>query len=250
MDDLKSKERFSNRVSDYVKYRPSYPGELLDLLDTRVPLAKAIVADVGSGTGIFSKQLFDRGAKVFAIEPNAKMRAESVGVGADLIDGTAEATKLADHSVDLITCAQAFHWFDPRKTRIEFQRILRPRGLVALMWNDLVCTEGAGLEYERIRNSFGLSQLREQIYGGKTLDHAMDILFGGGYESHYFSFSQDLTQEALRGRYFSSSYSPSVESKHRPAAETAIAELFNAFQSGGEVRLEYKTELFLGELGK
>ncbi|MFM1850906.1 MAG: hypothetical protein RIS54_590 [Verrucomicrobiota bacterium] len=134
--------RFSDRVEAYVRYRPGYPADLISTLVAEAQLGPdSVVADVGSGTGIFTALLLPDTGTVHAIEPNAPMRtwAEST-MGAEPkfhSHGTpAEATGLPDASVDLVTAAQAFHWFDPVATRREFARILKPGGQVALIWNE------------------------------------------------------------------------------------------------------------------
>ena len=139
---LNSTERFSSRVENYVKYRPSYPAAVLQLLSMRCGLdATSTVADVGSGTGILTELLLETGAEVFAVEPNREMRAAAEKLLSDYgrfrsVDGTAEATTLQAACVDLVTASQAFHWFDVQKSRRELGRILRPRAWVALIWNE------------------------------------------------------------------------------------------------------------------
>src|SRR2546428_11056184 len=134
--------RFSSRVEDYARYRPGYPPEVIQLLKTECGLsAESVVADVASGTGIFTRMLLGNHCRVFGIEPNAEMRraAEEFLAGYasfTTLNGTAESTILPDHSVDIITAAQAAHWFDPGKARQEFGRILKPGGWTVLMWND------------------------------------------------------------------------------------------------------------------
>ncbi len=137
-----STQRFSSRVGNYVRYRPAYPSAVLDLLKNECGLTPAsVIADIASGTGIFTRMLLENGNRVFGVEPNADMRK----AGEEFlraypqftsVAGTAEATTLADHSVDLITAAQAAHWFDREKARREFIRICRPGGWTVLLWNE------------------------------------------------------------------------------------------------------------------
>ncbi len=140
-DRLAPTARFSDRVADYVQYRPDYPAALLDWLQRECGVNKNWrVADVGAGTGISSKMFLDAGYRVTAVEPNGPMRAAAEHwlqgyEYFDAIDGRADATGLPDASVDLVTVAQAFHWFDEEATRREFARILRPGGLAAIWWN-------------------------------------------------------------------------------------------------------------------
>ena len=135
-------QRFSNRVENYRRYRPGYPPAILDLLAAKCGLSQtSVAADVGSGTGILTKLLLKSGGRIFGVEPNPEMRAAGERdlnhhLNFTSVAGTAEATTLPDHSVDLITAGQAFHWFDRDKTRAEFLRILRPGGWVVLIWND------------------------------------------------------------------------------------------------------------------
>ncbi len=137
-----SKERFSNRVEDYVRYRPGYPRAVLDLLREECGFApESVVADIGSGTGILTQMLLENGNVVYGVEPNAEMRA----AGESLLQryarfrsvaGSAEATTLPDASVDFVFVGQAFHWFEPKAARAEFERVLKPRGWVAVIWNE------------------------------------------------------------------------------------------------------------------
>ena len=165
------KRRFSDRVDDYVRFRPGYPRALLEFLERMCNLGLGrAVADIGSGTGIWTRLLLESGARVIGVEPNHAMRAAAEGdlgrndrfVG---VDGSAEATGLADASVDLVTSAQAFHWFEPTRTRAEFKRILKPRGAVALIWNQRKDTP-LNRDYEVMLERFApeYAQVRERMF--------------------------------------------------------------------------------------
>jgi ubiquinone/menaquinone biosynthesis C-methylase UbiE len=125
-----------------VRYRPGYPSAVLELLKRECGLtADSVVADIASGTGIFTRMLLENGNRVFAVEPNAEMRRAgeeflSGYARFTSVAGTAEATTLPDHSVDIVTAAQAAHWFDRGKARREFVRILKPGGWAVLIWHD------------------------------------------------------------------------------------------------------------------
>src|SRR3954447_4559397 len=122
--------RFSNRVEDYIKYRPNYPRALVRLLEAECGMTGAsVIADVGSGTGILSELFLKNGNRVYGVEPNREMREAGERLLASYtnfvsVDGRAEATTLDDASVDFVTAGQAFHWFDPPRTRREFVRVL------------------------------------------------------------------------------------------------------------------------------
>ncbi|WP_063748464.1 class I SAM-dependent methyltransferase [Fischerella sp. PCC 9605] len=128
---------FYERETDYVKYRPSYPADAINaILEGLGERSQLVAADIGAGTGIASRLLAERGVRVIAIEPNTSMRqAADTHPLIEFSDATAEATKLPNASVDLLTCFQAFHWFDPAPTLSEFRRILKPSGRLALVWN-------------------------------------------------------------------------------------------------------------------
>ena len=141
MDLYNSKIRFSDRVENYLKYRPVYPKQIISLLEKQCNLSlKTIIADVGSGTGLLTKLFLENGNFVFGIEPNKNMReaAEELLSSCEnfkSIDAAAENTTLTPQSVDLITVGQAFHWFNAEQAKNEFQRILRSPSWVVLVWN-------------------------------------------------------------------------------------------------------------------
>src|SRR6185437_11357594 len=153
--------RFSDRVEDYVKYRPHYPGSILSYLQQTYSFnASWDVADIGSGTAISSELFLGNGNRVFAVEPNAEMRGkaeELLGGNPHFfsIDGTAEATGLAAGSVRLIVAGQAFHWFDAVKSRAEFVRILQPHGVVVLVWNERLAQSPFEAAYDALIERHG-----------------------------------------------------------------------------------------------
>src|SRR5262249_31055634 len=126
---------------DYERFRPGYPPALIDWLREHDALPRgAVVADVGAGTGMSSAPFLDAGCTVFAVEPNAAMRAAAARrlgdrAGFNSVDGRAEATTLASASIDLAVAGTAFHWFDRDAARVELARIVKPGGRVALFWN-------------------------------------------------------------------------------------------------------------------
>lgn len=254
MNSLAPTERFSSRVADYVRYRPDYPAALMAWLHDEMKVAKdAKVADIGAGTGISSKMFLEAGHEVVAVEPNAAMRAAAVEwLGASpkfsAIDGNAEATKLADASVDLISVAQAFHWFDQQAVKPEWRRILRSGGLVAIYWNSRKLVGSAFLEgYEKLLNDYGLdySSVSER-YGD---DEHMRRWFGAGLRGMaYFPHSQRLDFDALRGRLLSSSYAPQAGHPDHEPMLVALRELFDTTQRDGFVDFDYDTRIFAGEL--
>jgi len=251
MNDLRSTERFSDRVEDYVRYRPDYPRALVDWLHGLGVRPDWLVADVGAGTGISSKLFLDAGHRVTAVEPNAAMRAAAERwLGGEgryrAVDGTAEATGLPDGSVDLVIAAQAFHWFDRDKVRNEFARILSPHGLVAVFWNSRRLTGTPFLEgYERLLHEYGVDYVG--VAERYADDESMARWFGRGYRGMAsFPHGQQLDHEALLGRLMSSSYAPKPGHPNHEPMLHALRALFDATQDGGTVSFDYDTRVFAG----
>jgi SAM-dependent methyltransferase len=251
-----SVERFTSRVGNYVKYRPSYPAQVLDLLVERCGLsAESRVADIGSGTGILTQLLLGRGAEVWGVEPNEQMRAAAerlLGSHARFhsVAGTAEGTTLPSASIDIITAAQAFHWFDASRARLEFARMLVPGGKVALIWNERPCAGSPFLtDYEALlvqhSSEYGeVSELRSRAGNPESARK----LFGNAFELVTFPNSQALSFQGLLGRLMSSSYAPEP---HYPSYELIVAglhEVFARHQRDGEVMFNYETRVYLGQL--
>ena len=246
--------RFSSRVESYVKYRPSYPAGVVDLLATECGLrAGTLVADVGSGTGLLAELLLRRGCQVYGVEPNPEMRAAGERLLSGYthfvsVDGTAEATTLPDRGVDCVTAGQAFHWFDRGGARAEFARILRPGGWVALVWNDRrVATTPFLAAYERLLQTYAVDY--GQVNHKLVDDAAIGAFFApGGFRTASFENRQEFDYAGLQGRLLSSSYTP--EPGH-PSYDPMLAELrriFEAHQSGGRVMFDYDTIVYYGQL--
>lgn len=243
--------RFSARVENYVRYRPSYPSGIIDILRDECGLtSESIVADIASGTGIFTRFMLANGNRVFAVEPNADMRraGEEYLAGYSRlvsVDGRAEATTLADRSVDLVTCAQAAHWFDRERSLEEFARILKPGGFLVLIWNDRQI-EGSvfNRDYERLVLKYGTDYLEV-----RRRDQASGQFFGSiPCGKRVLSNYQELDYDALQGRLLSSSYTPQPGD---PSCEAMCAELrrvFDAHQRDGRVRMDYDTNVYFGKL--
>jgi len=249
--------RFSSRVENYSNYRPRYPAGVIDLLVSECGLSKAaIVADIGSGTGILSELFLINGNKVLGIEPNREMRiaAERLLDGYanfNSVDARAEATSLARDSIDLITAGQAFHWFDQPQARREFMRILRTGGWVALIWNERRLDSSGFLRaLEDLLLKFGTlyEQVRhENVYS----DIAAFYRPGGGaggFKLATFENLQHVDLEGLKGRVFSASYTPEPgHPNYEPMLENLLA-IFRTHEKGGKVTIEYDTRVYYGQM--
>jgi SAM-dependent methyltransferase len=246
--------RFSDRVADYVRYRPGYPDELLHCLRHDFGLsAETTVADVGSGTGISSAFLLRSGCTVFGVEPNDGMRAaaeEQLACQARFrsVAGSAEATTLPDRSVDLVAAGQAFHWFDRDAARVEFARILRPGGVAVLFWNSRSADGTPFLRgYERLLQEYGTDYA--EVNHRRIDAESLRSFFGGPVASRVFANAQTLDCDGLRGRLLSSSYTPAEGHPDRAPMLRELRALFDGHQRDGVVRIEYETDLYVGSVG-
>jgi len=249
-----SKQRFSNRVADYIRYRPGYPREVLEVLHKWSKLQNThVVADIGSGTGLLAKLFLDHGNRVFGVEPNAEMRAAGEEFlkaysGFTSVAGSAEATTLQPHSVDFVAVGQAFHWFDPSPTRKEFQRILKPGGRVIIVWNERLLDETAFLrEYEALLRRFGTDYA--SVHENYPRAEQMLAFFGENeFTSHSVPNFQEFDFEGLSGRLRSSSYAPSPEHPQFAPMMQELQRVFAVHQKNGGVRMEYRTRVYAGKL--
>jgi SAM-dependent methyltransferase len=246
-------QRFSSRVENYIKYRPGYPPAILDLLAAKCGLTtESTVADMGSGTGILTSLLLRSGARIFGVEPNRDMRQAGERLlagqsGFTSVTGTAEATTLPDHSMDIITAGQAFHWFDREKARREFLRILRPAGWVVLVWNDRNISERPFFKaYEQLLVRYGTDYT---AVNHKNVDAEVIGSFFGprGYGQASYPNDQTFDFAGLKGRLLSSSYAPEANDPHHAPMLAALQTLFAAYQINGTVTFDYDTTVFYGQ---
>jgi SAM-dependent methyltransferase len=246
--------RFSNRVEDYIKYRPDYPRSLVTLLEDECGLTReSVVADVGSGTGILSELFLREGVRVCGVEPNREMREAGERLLARYenflsVDGRAEETTLEGSSVDFVTAGQAFHWFDPAAARREFRRILKGGGWAVLVWNDRR-TQGTPLleEYERLLLEYGTDY--REISSKWAAEENIRTLFGpSAFREATFDNEQVVDFDGLRGRLTSASYAPLPGHPNHEPMMRELAAVFERHQRDGRVRVVYDTKVFYGQL--
>ncbi len=250
---METVERFSDRVGNYVKYRPTYPPKVLDLFRDEMNLQNSsTVADIGAGTGISAKIFLDNGNPVFAVEPNAAMReaaAEFLGDYSNLtlVNGISENTTLADNSIDFVVAAQAFHWFKQNETCAEFKRILRDEGFVALIWNERQLDSTAFLkDYEKHLVKFGTDY--EKIRHDKITSKTLRDFFQIDFKEAIFQNQQNLDFDGLKGRMLSASYVPSPENPCFPAMLGNLESLFAEHAENGRIDILYDTKIFYGRI--
>jgi SAM-dependent methyltransferase len=247
-------QRFSSRVNDYVRYRPGYPPEVIALLRSECGLTpESVVADIASGTGILTRMLLENGNRVFGVEPNSGMRAAgeqflSAYPNFVSVAGTAESTGLPAHSIDIVTAAQAAHWFDREKARREFVRILRPGGWTVLIWNERKTGATAFLrDYEKLLLTYGTDY--HEVRHERTTAEIQDFFAPSPFQSRAFAMRQDFDYAALEGRLLSSSYTPQAGHPNYDPMLAELQRIFDAHEVKGRVALEYDTRVFYGQLG-
>lgn len=246
-------ERFSSRVENYVRYRPSYPPAALGLLEQRCGLsAQAVVADVGSGTGILTQLLLQRGAQVIGVEPNDGMRAAAERALAGdprfrSLRGSAEATTLGADSVDLLVAAQAFHWFKIEAARREALRVIRPGGWAALLWNEHPSSGNAFLgDYEALVRRHAPEF--DQVVGSRADEASMRAFFGGAMERAAFANQQVFDLEGLEGRLLSSSYAPEPGHPQHEPMLAGLRQVFERHARDGTIIFPYVTLVYFAQL--
>ena len=253
---------FSSKVADYIASRPDYPAALLETLKTRCAMAAgALVADVGAGTGLLTRDLLSQGWRVVAVEPNAAMRAAADAAlggihGYRSVEGCAEAMPLADASVDLVTAAQAFHWFEIDAARSECLRVLKPQGQVALIWNDRVPDDPVHLALDDVFAEFG-GEKRAALVAHEGRRSALlahedraqvPAFFGAGVTQEFeWPHEHRLDEAGLTSLVFSRSYIPQRGTQAAGGVEARVRGIFQRFASAaGAVTVRYSTVAIIG----
>jgi SAM-dependent methyltransferase len=247
--------RFSDRVENYVSYRPGYPLAVVQELQAACGLSPShVAADIASGTGIWTRMLLENGNHVIGVEPNGEMREAGKGLLAAFpkftsVAGTAEATTLADHSVDFVTAAQAAHWFDRGRARREFVRILKPGGWLVLMWNERLTNSTAFLrDYEQLLLTYGTDY--QDIRHEHTTSEINEFFDPVPFLERAFAMRQEFDYAGVEGRLLSSSYAPGpAHPRHAPMLRE-LRRIFDANAVKGRAVFEYKTRLYFGRLGQ
>jgi SAM-dependent methyltransferase len=247
------KERFSDRVENYIKYRPGYPHAVIEMLSEECELTpRSIIADIGSGTGLLSELFLTNGNQVFGVEPNAAMR----GAGEKLLErysrfksikGSAEATTLPDKGVDFVVAGQAFHWFDQRCARAEFSRILKPSGWVILLWNERRIDSTPFLRaYEQMLLKFGTDY--EEVRHERVYKDVESFFSPREFKLRTFDNRQCFDFQGVKGRLLSSSYVPAPGHEDFEAMLVELRNIFGEHQNAGKVAFEHDTRVYFGQL--
>jgi len=248
-----STTRFSNRVDDYVKYRPAYPVAIVTFLQTNYGLtADKLIADIGAGTGISAALFLNAGYHVVAVEPNKEMRDKS----AELLgsspafkaqDGTAEHTGLTAGSIDAVIAGQAFHWFDSKKSREEFNRILKANGIVVLIWNERKTISPFETEYDVLIVKHARDYVKVDHRNIDT-EHIAAFFAPQPVHLEVFANRQVFDFEGLKGRLLSSSYMPARDEQGHEAMIADLKTLFEKYKQNETITINYDTKVYVGQL--
>ncbi len=246
-------ERFSNRVANYIKYRPHYPVEIIDYLRKETGLTPSkLIADIGCGTGISSELFLKNGNTVFGVEPNDSMRAAAIEYLAEFphfnpVAATAENTTLQDDSVDMVVAGQAFHWFDLERTKKEFKRVLKPGGSIVLIWNERqLDTTSFLVEYEKLLVKYGSDY--EVVRHDKFDERVLGGYFDNGFRKAIFGNIQRVDFEGLKGRMLSSSYMPTEENAVFRAMIEELSRVFAEHSENGRIDIIYDTNVYVSQV--
>jgi len=248
-----STERFSDRVENYVRFRPGYPPQVLDLLRAECSFSpNHVVADIASGTGLFTRMLLENGNHVFAVEPNSEMREAGNHLLARFekltsVAGTAEDTTLPPESVDFVTAAQAAHWFDRARARQEFSRILKPGGWCALIWNERrIGNTPFSRDYEQLLLTYGTDY--KEIRHERTTAVIHEFFAPSPYHERIFATRQRFDYEGTAGRLLSSSYAPLENHPNHAPMMRELRRIVDLHAIDGLIEFEYNTRVYYGQL--
>ena len=238
-------ERFSGRVSAYVKYRQGYPETLIPLIEKQVELTRvSMIADVGCGTGLLAEGFLKNGYAVFGVEPNEEMRHSAEQrfrrfPSFRSVPGSAESTGLESASIDLVTVGRAFHWFDTKSALGEFSRILKPDGSCMIIWNRRKASPFMSA-YDSLLQAYcdDYRELRA------ARDQQRKLLEDLGFSLATLAHSEMCTLEQLQGRILSLSVSPDPDNPKFAPMLQSIKALFREHEVQGRVSFEYDTLIY------
>ena len=241
-------KRFSNRVNDYIKFRPTYPSKILNVLEKEIGLnEEKVIADIGSGTGISSLPFLENKNFVYGVEPNKEMREAQEQILKNFskfrsIAGSAEQTTLKNNSIDIIFCGQAFHWFDKELSKIEFSRILKGNRNLVFAWNSRITKTDFQKDYEQL--------LSNKIVEYKNAKHRSieDQVLANFFNPKMMKVQlldneQNFDLDGLKGRLKSSSYCPKEGSVYEDLLKE-IENLFSKYQKDNSITFNYETKIY------
>jgi len=247
-----NEQNFSGKNKVYSASRPTYPQFLIDFLFENLIKVGSVIADIGAGTGIFTKQLSKFNNKIFAIEPNDDMFSsleENLKNYNNIksVHGSAENIPLPDKSVDFICAAQSFHWFNQEKFKNECRRILKENGKTILIWNvrdesTLLVKEIDSINRKYCKNYKGFSS------GIKVEKESFSDFFKVDFITKDFRNDIPFTKDNFIKRNLSSSFSPKETDENYLPFITALNKLAEKYEENSIVTLPNITKCFIGKV--
>ncbi|MDE7231101.1 MAG: class I SAM-dependent methyltransferase [Oscillospiraceae bacterium] len=243
-----NEEKFTGKADLYDKFRPGYPDSLIDFLYENAKCDT--VADIGAGTGKFTRCLLKKPWRVIAVEPNADMRGKLSDIeGISVVSASAENTGLDARSVGLVTVAQAFHWFDENLFKAECERILTENGQLAVVFNERVLD---GCEISRLRNEICMRYCGAFHTGhvGRRSSEEGDAFLRGEYFSEVKCFSADndmvMDEQSFIGDTLSRSYAIGEDHADHGRFVGELKDAFAKYEKDGVVTIKCRTKCYLG----
>jgi ubiquinone/menaquinone biosynthesis C-methylase UbiE len=246
--DLDPLNRFSSRAALY-QNRARYPHALLDYLRASCGLTPdMVIADIGSGTGFLTVLLLENGNRVYAVEPNAEMRAVADELFTDIplftsLTGTAEQLPIKDASVDMVTVGQALHWFEVDKARVEFQRVLKPTGKVVVVDNRPRSDDS---EFMQACRAFEQKYFLDFGTAAEPPARVVKLFTGIEIQKKQIPFIFSCSEKIFRDGFLSSSLAPEAGSQAYTQCEESLHNLFVQYQALGKVQLSFETAIYCG----
>ena len=246
-------DRYVDRVANYVRFRPKYPHAILPILVDGCGLTPdAVIADIGSGTGLSSEPFLANGNVVYGVEPSAPMREAAEQLPAEYpnfvsVDGSAEVTGLGENSVDLVVAGTAFHWFDREKSRTEFHRILRPGGHLVVMWNERDQSDPLQAAYDACLRELAVDY-NKVGHRNVTADKVQPFFAPTVPEYAELPNEQKFDFDSFLGRSLSSSYTPNPEHSLYTPFVQRLRMIFGEHQADGMVAFRYMVRVFFGRI--
>ena len=238
--------KFNEKSEFYNKYRPNYSNELVDCIVSELNSLDDCIADIGCGTGIFTKQLVERNCKVIGIEPNLEMyeKAKNNLPGIKVINSTSEDTTLDSNSINIITVAQALHWFNIDEFVKEAKRILKQDGKIAIVYNIVDDSKDVVKEFKYIHENY----CENHNNHNRNFDELFESIFGDNYILKEFSNNQKYTYEEFMGYESSMSYSLTKEDNRYNEYIESLNNLFNKYSKDGILELPMNSKLAFGKI--
>ena len=248
-----SKKFYLGKQEDYSKYRPTYPTELFDFLSKEYNIKNKIIVELGAGTGKFSKIASSYCKQIYYVEPNIDMINKGKEYCNDCtnivyINKSAESTGLPENLADIVLAVQSFHWFDKQKLKQEVNKILKPDGDFAIVWNNW---EDENNEFSKVYFKYistWNTKLTGKTYQHKNVDDRKKFFKNSQYKTYTFIHAKDYTLDMLIGLTKSLSYAPKEDSEYYEEFINGIITIFNKYKKNDIVRFDFHTEMFIGKI--